>query len=120
MASAGYLEYDPSSRRFTLPAEHVPVLAQENGPVFFGGDQEEMVGLAGPINQSCRPSATVVVSRWRPTTPAHGRVSRLEQGAMVADVGCSQGKALVKLAQAYTRSRFVGYDNFPIHPTSRG
>src|SRR5690349_5377395 len=29
MASAGYLEYDPSSRRFTLPAEHVPVLAQE-------------------------------------------------------------------------------------------
>src|SRR5258708_12790003 len=51
MASAGYLEYDPATRRFTLPPEHVPVLAQEGGPVFFGGVQEEVVGLAGPVNQ---------------------------------------------------------------------
>ena len=51
MASAGYLEYDPVTRRFTLPPEHVPVLAQENGPVFFGGVQQEMVGLIGPVNQ---------------------------------------------------------------------
>lgn len=51
MASAGYLEYDSATRRFTLPPEHVPVLAQEGGPVFFGGVQEEMVGLAGPVNQ---------------------------------------------------------------------
>src|SRR5262249_46378668 len=29
MASAGYLEYDPTTRRFTLPPEHIPVLAQE-------------------------------------------------------------------------------------------
>ncbi len=46
MASAGYLQYDPASRRFTLPPEHVPVLAQKGGPVFFGRVQEEMVGLA--------------------------------------------------------------------------
>ena len=39
MASAGYLEYDPASRRFTLPPDHVPVLAQEGGPVFLGGVQ---------------------------------------------------------------------------------
>ena len=51
MASAGYLEYEAATRRFTLPPEHVPVLAQEGGPVFFGGVQEEMVGLAGPVNQ---------------------------------------------------------------------
>src|SRR5262245_7857710 len=37
MACAGYLEYDPGSARFTLPPEHVPVLAQEGGPFFFGG-----------------------------------------------------------------------------------
>ena len=36
MASGGYLTYDASTRRFTLPPEHVPVLAQENGPHFFG------------------------------------------------------------------------------------
>src|SRR5947207_9224002 len=51
MASAGYLEYDPASSRFTLPPEHIPVLAQEGGPVFFGGVQEEIVGLAGRVNQ---------------------------------------------------------------------
>ena len=32
MASAGYLVYDPTSQRFTLPPEHAPVLAQEGGP----------------------------------------------------------------------------------------
>src|SRR5215471_19907919 len=45
MANAGYLEYDPSSMRYALPPEHAPVLAQEAGPVFFGGVHEEFVGL---------------------------------------------------------------------------
>jgi hypothetical protein len=27
MANAGYLEYDPATSRYTLPPEHVPVLA---------------------------------------------------------------------------------------------
>src|SRR5262245_4645780 len=44
MTAAGYLEYDPESERFTLPAEHVPVLAQEAGPVFFGGVYQELLG----------------------------------------------------------------------------
>src|SRR5216684_7964072 len=35
MASAGYIEYDPASERFTLPAEHQPVLSQEGNPIFF-------------------------------------------------------------------------------------
>src|SRR6059058_21526 len=32
MTCAGYLEYDPDTGRFTLPLEHVPVLAQEGNP----------------------------------------------------------------------------------------
>ena len=51
MANAGYLEYDPSNGRFTLPPEHVPVLAQEAGPVFFGGVHQEFVGLLGPFEK---------------------------------------------------------------------
>jgi hypothetical protein len=35
LACAGYLAYDPGSRRFSLPAEHAPVLVQE-GPLFLG------------------------------------------------------------------------------------
>ncbi len=137
MASAGYLEYEAATRRFTLPPEHVPVLAQEGGPVFFGGVQEEMVGLAGPVNQlmqAFRSGGGVPMEAYDPSTwegvtrftsgwfenllvpvwlPAMPEVqANLERGALVADVGCGQGKALIKLAQTYPQSHFVGYDNF--------
>ena len=137
MASAGYLEYDPATRRFTLPPEHIPVLAQEGGPVFFGGVQEEIVGLAGPVNQLMQafcsgggvpmeaydPSAWEGIARftsswfenllvpvWLPAMP--DVLAKLERGAQVADVGCGQGKALIKLAQTYPQSHYMGYDNF--------
>ena len=137
MASAGYLEYDPATRRFTLPPEHVPVLAQEGGPVFFGGVQEEVVGLAGPVNQLMQafrsgggvpmeaydPSfwegltrftsswfENLLVPVWLPAMPEVQ--AKLERGALVADIGCGHGKALIKLAQTYPQSRYVGYDVF--------
>ncbi|MGH3076599.1 MAG: hypothetical protein ACRDPZ_00275 [Gaiellaceae bacterium] len=34
MAAAAYLEYDPGTGRYSLPTEHVPVLAEEAGPAF--------------------------------------------------------------------------------------
>jgi 2-polyprenyl-3-methyl-5-hydroxy-6-metoxy-1,4-benzoquinol methylase len=34
----------------------------------------------------------------------------LVRGCRVADVGCGRGRALIKLAQAFPESRFVGYD----------
>src|SRR5262249_57069203 len=37
MATAGYVNYDGSTKRFSLPVEHASVLAQENGPFFVGG-----------------------------------------------------------------------------------
>ena len=137
MACAGYLEYEPATRRFTLPPEHVPVLAQESGPVFFGGVQEELIGLAGPVNQLMQafevgggipmeaydPSAwegltrftngwfeNLLVPVWLPAMP--DVQAKLERGALVADVGCGHGKALIKLAQTYPQSRYVGYDSF--------
>jgi SAM-dependent methyltransferase len=39
-------------------------------------------------------------------------VACLERGVHVADIGCGRGRALVKLAQSYPRSRYVGYDFF--------
>jgi SAM-dependent methyltransferase len=39
-----------------------------------------------------------------------GVVAKLERGAMVADVGCGGGVALLAMAQAYPNSQFVGYD----------
>jgi 2-polyprenyl-3-methyl-5-hydroxy-6-metoxy-1,4-benzoquinol methylase len=137
MACAGYIEYDPVMRRFTLPIEHIPVLAQEGGPVFFGGVQEEMVGLVGPVNQLIQafrsgggvPMEAYDASTWEGVTRFSSGwfenllvpvwlaampevLAKLEKGALVADVGCGQGKAMIKLAQSYPQSRYVGYDSF--------
>jgi SAM-dependent methyltransferase len=52
----------------------------------------------------------LLLQQWIPAMPdvrAH-----LERGADVADVGCGRGRALIKLAQAFPKSRYVGFDNF--------
>ncbi len=36
--------------------------------------------------------------------------SKLEAGALVADVGCGHGASTILMAQAYRRSEFVGFD----------
>jgi len=137
MACAGYVEYDPESRRFTLPAEHIPVLAQEHGPIFFGGMHQMLAGMIEPLNQlilafqhggGVPQSAyghnmwdglerltsgwfeNLLIPVWLPAMPLVQ--DKLERGAVLADVGCGRGKALIKLAQAYPRSHFVGYDSF--------
>jgi SAM-dependent methyltransferase len=135
MVAAGYLEYVPESKTFRLPPEHAPVLAQEAGPVFFGGVHQEFVGLIRPLDrilesfrtgrgvpQSAFPESAfdgmdrftagwfenLLLPVWIPAI--EGLEARLRQGASVADVGCGRGRALIKLAQAFPRSRFVGYD----------
>jgi SAM-dependent methyltransferase len=137
MASAAYLEYDPTQRCFTLPPEHAPVLAQEHGPVFFGGMYQMLLGMTGPLDQLERafrqgggvPQAAyddnlwdglerftagwfenLLIPVWIPAMP--DVQAKLERGAQVADVGCGRGRALIKLAQAFPRSHYVGYDVF--------
>jgi SAM-dependent methyltransferase len=137
MATAGYLEYDSTTNRFTLPFEHAAALAQENGPFFFGGVYQMLPALTsvldsvteafrqgGGVTQMAysadmwhgleRFSAgwfeNLLLQQWVPAMPdvqAH-----LEHGADVADIGCGRGRALIKLAEAFPRSRYVGYDVF--------
>ena len=135
MAAGGYLEYDPESGRFTLPAEHAPVLAQEAGPMFLGGLYQFLPALVLPLErlvQAFRDGGGVsqdayddsfwdgierftavgfenfLLQQWMPALPHLQR--QLESGGHVADVGCGTGRALIKLAQAYPHSRYVGYD----------
>jgi len=137
MASAGYVQYDPATRRFTLPPEHVPVLAEEAGPMYFGGAHQMLLGTFGVLDQLttafrqgggvAQPEYSedwwagmerftggwfenLLLPQWIPAMP---RVREaLERGVDVADVGCNRGRALMKLARAFPRSRFVGYDVF--------
>jgi SAM-dependent methyltransferase len=132
---AGYLTYDPASGRFALPPEHAPFLADEGGPMFFGGAYQGWVGLTGVLDGvlrafrhgggvpyeaygpdvwegTARLTAPwfdhLLVQQWLPALPAVQAV--LERGAAVADVGCGHGRALIRLAQAFPASRFAGYD----------
>jgi 2-polyprenyl-3-methyl-5-hydroxy-6-metoxy-1,4-benzoquinol methylase len=135
MASAEYLTYDPVLTQFTLPAEHAAVLAQEGGPMFLAGAQQELMGLLGTLDGVAsafrsgggvaiadfktdtwdglaRLTATWVnnqlIQNWLPLTP--NAQTRLERGATLADVGSGYGQAIIKLAEAFPRSSFVGYD----------
>jgi SAM-dependent methyltransferase len=137
LTAARYLEYEPASRRFTLPAAYVPVLAQEGGSRFFGGSYQAWLGALGilqPLLDAFRHGGGVpfeeyspdvwdgmarrsaawfdhlLVQRWLPAVPAVQ--AALTRGALLADVGCGYGRALIRLAQAFPASRFVGYDVF--------
>src|SRR5438874_7278400 len=52
----------------------------------------------------------LLIPVWVPAMPEVQ--AKLERGALVADIGCGRGKALIKLALAFPRSRYVGYDIF--------
>jgi SAM-dependent methyltransferase len=135
MAAAGYLDYDPDTGDYTLPAERAPVLAQEAGPVFFGGVYEMLaatLAVLDPLTEAFRTGNGVAMSAypdewwnglerftagwfenllvpiWLPEMPAVQ--AKLDAGADVADIGCGNGRALIRLAQAYPASRYVGYD----------
>lgn len=134
MTAAGYVVHCPDTGTFQLPAEHSPVLAQEGGPVFFGGVHQELIGFSRPLDrivESFRTGRGVPQSAYPEMAydgmdrftagwfenlllpvwiPAVGLGERLEAGVEVADVGCGRGRALVKMAKAFPRSRFVGYD----------
>ena len=50
------------------------------------------------------------MQQWIPAVD--GAHEKLEAGTRYADIGCGAGHALIKLAQTYPRSSFVGYDSF--------
>jgi SAM-dependent methyltransferase len=136
MAAAGWLEYEAEDRAFTLPPEHAPFLADEDHPMFMGGSLEcviPMAHVAPRIIECFREGGGVAYSHHHPDMP---RVierftapmfknfltqvwlpdllpdvhAKLTEGAEVADVGCGSGRALLRLAQAYPKSDFTGYE----------
>lgn len=134
-AAAGLLD-TPDGDTFALPAEAVPVLADETTSLWFaagafqgGTVHPEVVDALveafrsgiGLSYDDLGPSAAHRVERmlgpWSrlALVPAilpalDGVVERLQAGARVADVGCGAGVAVLVLAEAFPASRFDGYD----------
>jgi SAM-dependent methyltransferase len=136
LTAAGYLEHE--NDRWALPAAHAAVLAREGGVAFLGGGYHELGGMlpalerviesfrnGGGVPQAAyTDDAYVGMARFSSCWIDHGLLeswlpmlpdmrSRLETGIRWADVGCGAGHAVIRLAQEFPQSSFVGFDIFP-------
>ena len=136
-AAGGFVDYDPATKTYTLPIEHAIALTDESSPAFLPGffqlalgilhDTDAVVEAArhgGGVgwHQHCSDVFLGVERFFRPGyqanlvadwLPAVGAVERLEQGALVADLGCGHGSSTILLAEAFPQSTVIGYDYHP-------
>jgi SAM-dependent methyltransferase len=134
-AAAGYVMFDSKSGKYFLSAEQVFTLADEKSPAYlpgafyiaasmfkdeagiteafrtgkgFGWEQHSTDLFLG-AEKFFRPAyAGNLVSSWLPALD--GVVTKLKAGAKVADVGCGYGASTMIMAEAFPKSKFVGYD----------
>jgi SAM-dependent methyltransferase len=134
--AGGYLKYDSSNRKYSLPPEQAMALADENSPVYIQGayqairsyfkDEDKFVEMfksgrglkwADHHNDLFEGSALFykpsyvanLMSSWIPSL--EGVEEKLKQGAKVADIGCGYGISTILMAKAYPNSKFYGFDN---------
>jgi 2-polyprenyl-3-methyl-5-hydroxy-6-metoxy-1,4-benzoquinol methylase len=134
-AAGGFVEYNPETQRYLLPAEQALALANEDSPAFVCGAfelatatlksgveiesafrsgagfgwHEHDLGVSTGCERFFRPGYNAnLVSSWLPAL--EGVEEKLRVGAKVADVGCGLGASTRLMAQAYPRSRFTGFD----------
>jgi SAM-dependent methyltransferase len=134
-AAGGYVEYDPDSGRYTLPPEQAVAFTEPDSPAYLPGffqialgavlDSPKIVEAARSgaglgwhehvhdVYEGCerffRPGYNAnLTAGWLPALD--GTVAKLEQGALVADVGCGHGASTILMAQAFPNSTFVGSD----------
>ena len=135
-AAGGYITYDASNRKYSLPPEQIMALADENSPVYIHGayqairsyfkDEDKFVemfktgkGLRWEEHHHDLYEGSALfyksnyvgnlVSSWIPSL--EGVEDKLKQGAKVADIGCGYGISTILMAKAYPNSKFYGFDN---------
>ncbi len=138
LMAVGYLEMDPATQAYTLPAEHAKPLADEDSPLFLGGMLELLAHCQTPFEElidafkhgGCVAQSSfhphlyhgmsrssgvryknLLLQQWLPSMP--DVQAMLERGVSVADIGCGMGTAVMKMAEAFPKSTFVGFDAFP-------
>jgi SAM-dependent methyltransferase len=134
-AAAGYAQFDPATGKFSLTEAQAFALANEGGPAYVPGAFELALAMLKAVPKMIENFKTGAGLGWhehdhalfrgterffRPGYAAHlvqewipaltGVGAKLERGASIADVGCGRGASTLLLAEAYPRSRFVGFD----------
>ncbi len=135
MVAAEVVDVDPTSTRYSLPAEHAAHLARAAGgdniaywtqyiPLLAGVEDEiiECFRNGGGVPYARFPRFHAVMaedpsvlssleSHVLPLVP--GLAERLAKGIRVLDVGCGSGRVMIRLAELYPNSRFAGMDLSP-------
>lgn len=134
MTTGKVLEYDATTKQFTLPPEHAAFLTRSAGANNFAYYMQ-YIGLLGtveagiaecfrsggglgydayPAFQEIQRGDTAqvfdasLIDGVVPLVP--GLRAELERGIDVGDVGCGAGHAINLLARAFPKSRFTGFD----------
>lgn len=134
MVTARLVEYDPIAKTYALPPEHAAFLTRatsaENIAPFtqyiplMGTVEDKVIdcfykGGGVPYSEYKRFHEVMAEDSGQTVVPAlfdhilpliPGLTEMLQQGIEVMDLGCGRGRALVKLAEAFPNSRFIGYD----------
>jgi 2-polyprenyl-3-methyl-5-hydroxy-6-metoxy-1,4-benzoquinol methylase len=134
MVTGGVIDVDPATNRYSLPAEHAAFLtrsaAADNMAAFsqyialLGSVEDDIVecfrtGGGVPYERYPRFHAVMaedsgqsvlssLESHILPLVP--GLTDRLSTGMRVLDVGCGRGLIIIRLAELYPDSTFVGID----------
>ena len=135
-AAGGYITYNSSDGKYTLPPEQSMALADENSPVYIHGayqtirsyfkDEDKFIEMFKTGNglrwgehhhdlfegtaRFFKPNYVGnLVSSWIPSL--EGIEEKLKQGAKVADIGCGYGISTILMSKAYPNSKFYGFDN---------
>ena len=133
--AGGYVLFDSSTNRYSLPPEHAFVLANPESPAFlppafdvaaslWHGEDKILAAFrsgngVGWHEHDCRLFTGTeaffrngyrahLTQAWIPSLS--GVRERLAEGGRVADVGCGHGASAILMAQAFPKSTFVGID----------
>jgi ubiquinone/menaquinone biosynthesis C-methylase UbiE len=134
-AAAGYVAYDAETESFSLTPEQAHIFTREGQPACMQGFFQAVVsqfethekavetfksGRGRPWGEHAsgcfcgtdrffRPGYMAnLLERWIPSL--NGVEAKLKAGAKVADIACGHGSSTILLAQAFPKSRVIGFD----------
>jgi SAM-dependent methyltransferase len=134
-AANGYIDFDPASDRFSLSPEQAMIFVMKDSPVYLAGAFDMVAAMIegeSKVENSFKTGSGVrwgdtaaclfcatgaffrpgyvnnIAQSWIPAL--QGVAAKLNNQAIVADVGCGVGFSTILMAEAYPKSQFVGFD----------